>query len=571
MALTMPRPWLDPVTGIYYIRRRVPVELVNKIGKIVYKASLGTKDPIKAKRRFVERLAKLESSWANLRAGEAELTERQAHSLAAPIYDEWLTLHGENPSLQLAWHVELYPTLWTEELPPRFAMSAVEFFEFRKEQLRNGTLQEDEAWSYEPGVGLVEDVPADFYFYKSMRLACRAKAGELLQSNGLQVDHWSYWTLVKAVAAAYQRASLEIAREAEGYNIPSRSPVEQSAPQASISAAAAVSSARDKAGLENKGVTKVSITRILEDWWQESKAAGRKLATYQNYGNTVRSFIGFLKHDDASKVTAEDIIAFKDHRLSSPSQRTNKVPSAKTVKDGDLAALKTLFGWAAVNRRVPTNPAQGITIKIAKPRRVRPKGFTDSEARAILSAALDYEPGRERPCTAAAKRWVPWLCAFTGARVGEIGQLRRQDVRLEDERWVININPEAGTVKTDEARDVVVHPQVVELGFIQFVQKSAEGPLFLIPGKDGDVLGPLQGLKNRLAEFSRSIVPDPNVAPMHGWRHRFKTVGMEADIQMRVLDAIQGHAARSVSDRYGEITLGTKAAAIGKFPRIKIG
>ena len=42
------------------------------------------------------------------------------------------------------------------------------------------------------------------------------------------------------------------------------------------------------------------------------------------------------------------------------------------------------------------------------------------------------------------------------------------------------------------------------------------------------MLGPLQGLKNRLAEFAREIVTDPNVAPMHGWRHRFKTVGMEA-------------------------------------------
>jgi hypothetical protein len=46
----------------------------------------------------------------------------------------------------------------------------------------------------------------------------------------------------------------------------------------------------------------------------------------------------------------------------------------------------------------------------------------------------------------------------------------------------------------------------------------------------GDVLGPLQGFKNRLAEFARALVTDPNVAPMHGWRHRFKTVGMEAGI-----------------------------------------
>ena len=84
------------------------------------------------------------------------------------------------------------------------------------------------------------------------------------------------------------------------------------------------------------------------------------------------------------------------------------------------------------------------------------------------------------------------------------------------------------------------------------------------------MLGPLQGLKNRLGEFSRSIVSDPNVAPMHGWRHRFKTVGMEAGIPTRVLDAIQGHAPRTAAEGYGEVTIRTMAAAIERLPRIEV-
>ncbi len=60
---------------------------------------------------------------------------------------------------------------------------------------------------------------------------------------------------------------------------------------------------------------------------------------------------------------------------------------------------------------------------------------------------------------------------------------------------------------------------------------------------------------------SRSIVSDPNVAPMHGWRHRFKTVGMEAGIPTRVLDAIQGHAPRTAAEGYGEVTIKTMVAA----------
>lgn len=42
----------------------------------------------------------------------------------------------------------------------------------------------------------------------------------------------------------------------------------------------------------------------------------------------------------------------------------------------------------------------------------------------------------------------------------------------------------------NEAREVVLHPQVVELGFPAFVEALPEGPLFLTPAKSGDVLGP---------------------------------------------------------------------------------
>ena len=45
---------------------------------------------------------------------------------------------------------------------------------------------------------------------------------------------------------------------------------------------------------------------------------------------------------------------------------------------------------------------------------------------------------------------------------------------------------------------------------------------------------------------------------------------MEAGIAPRILDAIQGQAARSVADTYEDVTVNTMAAAIAKFPRIDI-
>ena len=47
----------------------------------------------------------------------------------------------------------------------------------------------------------------------------------------------------------------------------------------------------------------------------------------------------------------------------------------------------------------------------------------------------------------------------------------------------------------------------------------------------------------------------------------FKTVWRDAGLDPRVMDAIQGHAAKTVSDSYGEVTIKAQAAALAKFPR----
>jgi integrase len=204
--------------------------------------------------------------------------------------------------------------------------------------------------------------------------------------------------------------------------------------------------------------------------------------------------------------------------------------SLKTVRDTDIAALRSVFGWVVANRRIGSNPADGLKLKSAKAVRTRAKGFTAEEAKALLRQASGYvASAREHAKTAAAKRWAPWLCAYTGARVGEIVQLRRQDVRLRDDGvWIINITPEAGTVKDKEAREVVLHAHLAQLGFGDFVRGSKPGYLFLNAVVGKDIRGVWRSIKNRLTDFARVVVTDEKVAPNRGWRHAFKTIGREA-------------------------------------------
>src|SRR3954452_14596501 len=103
MAPPMPPPSRHHRTGIFWLRKRVPKELVPVLGQVEVTRSLETRDPAEAKRRFVQALSELEAQWANLRAGPRTLTEQDAHDMAAAVYDHWLEMHRREPSRQTFW------------------------------------------------------------------------------------------------------------------------------------------------------------------------------------------------------------------------------------------------------------------------------------------------------------------------------------------------------------------------------------------------------------------------------------------------------------------------------------
>ncbi len=207
-----------------------------------------------------------------------------------------------------------------------------------------------------------------------------------------------------------------------------------------------------------------------------------------------------------------------------------------------------------------------------KPQRTRPKGFTDDEAKAILTASLrDPETlGRMAEHNKQAVRWVPWICAYTGARVGEITQLRREDLIVEYGICCLRITPEAGTVKGGGYRTVPVHSHLIEQGLVEFIVSRPEGPIFFVPDADND--DPVKRASNagkKVCKWVRKSagVTDPRVQPNHGWRHRFKTLARDADMPHEYMNAIQGHAGGKAADDYGENTMKALYREIQKLPR----
>lgn len=127
------------------------------------------------------------------------------------------------------------------------------------------------------------------------------------------------------------------------------------------------------------------------------------------------------------------------------------------------------------------------TVRQAAPRRVRSReaGVTGAEAIAILrmSRACQAKPDErsripEKPAGVRAKQWVPLLAAFSGARVGELTRLRKEDFRQEGGRRVMRITPEAGTVEGRRHGDMLIHPRVIAEGLPAFIDAQPAAPPF---------------------------------------------------------------------------------------------
>ncbi|MBD9621473.1 site-specific integrase [Ensifer sp. ENS06] len=469
--------------------------------------SLRTRDPREAKERQAVALAYLDSVWQSLREGPKRLTQKQIVALAGEAYREIVSSFEDNPGS---------PEMWKQIVQLQMK-------------------------------GMAEDARQQWF---------GPTADQVLAKHRLVVDSDSRSVLIGAIGVAVSQASVRLAQNAGG----------DYSPDTVVTRFPAVELPKQSQTSKPLPKRSQTITGLAEGWWREAKEAGRSVSTHEAYQRVATQLSEFLGHDDARAVTEDDIIAFKDHRLS-------QGVSLKTIGGGDISGIRQLYAWGVDNRKVTHNPAEGVKVAKVKKKRTRDPGFTEAEALAILSDAFHHKSmGKASSHLSNARRWVPWLCAYSGARVGEMVQLRKQDIRQEDGLWIMRITPDAGTVKDGEYRDVPLHPHLIEQGFPEFVSKAATGHLFMkVFGETEKAQrGAWRTTKNRVRDFVREIVTDPEVQPNHAWRHRFRTVSRDLGVSRDISFAITGHDTKDEGDKYGTITNKAKAAALAKYPKYEV-
>lgn len=554
----MPRPVRRPNSSLHQFRRRVPEDVLARargravvipfptagseagfealatIGREI-NFSLRTRDPAIAKARNGIAVGHLEALWGAIRKGPQPLTHKQIIALSGEVYRRLAVEFEQDPGSREHWvAVKAFNRAAREgrvEQPPPLD----------PERIRDSF---DATSPWRPDItAALNALPAD---ERRRMMAMEHRFGFLtdwvLAARGVITDEESRRKLLIEVDRASTQAAVKLKGNADGNYSPD--------PNASRFPAWEMQS------VASRGPTpSLTFDQLFQRWQREAKPAASTITTWRGH---VRQFIQHLGHDDPRRVTRDDVVAFKDALIER---------GLKGVRDGQLATIKRLFGYGVDNGLFASNPAQGVKVARRRSAGDSKLPYTDEEVtRILLLANAETNPAR---------RWLPWLMALSGARVGEVAQLWGRRVTVKDDITVMKIAPaeDGGSLKNEGSeRAVPIHPAIIELGFLDFVRRKGDGPLFY--GRNGRPAArrspeggrhASKGVANRLAEWIRDQgFTDKRKSPNHAFRHWFKSACMRAGILESIADAIQGHAGDTVADVYRHADLQMKAEAIRK-------
>ena len=333
------------------------------------------------------------------------------------------------------------------------------------------------------------------------------------------------------------------------------------------------------AKLPERITPKLDVLQAFEEYAAKGGLkGGTKGPTAKRWRPKIKAFVEWLGHRDLSRMTTENAYAWSDHLIDEGYAR-------KSIRDVWIASLSATAGFMLERRRLTQNPFRGVKVRddvaekakqelIVQPRQ---KGFTASEAATILAATAATPSHLISVEMQAARRWLPWLCAYSGARVNELTSLYPRDITRDSASkvWCMVIKP--SLEKTSQWRTVPIHSHVIEQGFLRYVEERRKAglPLFYDParGRGGTAGNPqFKKVGERVGEWVRGLGIPIGVQPNHAWRHTFKSVARHVGMDREVEGFITGHRPKNANagHDYGDRWVATMAAEIEKYPRYKI-
>jgi site-specific recombinase XerD len=323
----------------------------------------------------------------------------------------------------------------------------------------------------------------------------------------------------------------------------------------------------------------LDFLRTFEEYATKGGLKGGKFGpTAKRWRPKIKAFCDFIGHRDLMRMTTSDGYKWVDHLIEKKFAR-------KSIRDVWIASLSATAGFMVERRKLDQNPFYRIRVrdedpsenteheKLKEPPR---KGFTPEEVTAILTATVATPSHLISAEMRAARRWLPWLCAYSGARVNELTSLYPGDISPGPKKIrCMIIKP--SLEKTAQWRVVPIHSHVIDQGFLKYVEerRRLNKPLFYDPdrsrgGKPGNPQ--FKKVAERIGEWVHGLGIPVGVKPNHAWRHLFKSVARHVKMDREVEGFITGHRPKdsNAGNDYGDRWIKTMSANIEKYPCYKI-
>lgn len=334
----------------------------------------------------------------------------------------------------------------------------------------------------------------------------------------------------------------------------------------------------------NRGSGGPRLSLVLADWIAEKARTNSWVEkTRDERKASVQAFIEICGDHPVGVYAKADAKRFKDVLFNIPPNAHKKMafknlglvaiaekaeaegtlkPTAKNVAL-KMDAVSSLFIWAKKNfDEVQTNPFEGLKPRVDTVAREERDPFSLDELKRIFRAPPFkgaksehhwLQPGSQT-LELSGKFWVPLVALYTGARLMEIVQLRRGDIQTLGDVTFFDVKGDGeNRVKTRSSnRRIPVHPTLVKAGFLEFVARVKNLDHRIFPdieiGHAKNRSGPASKLFARLIKAA-GVKRDKN--NFHSFRHTFEDACRDAEVDTAVMNALQGHAERGMSGRYG--------------------
>lgn len=531
----------------FWHRASIPVDIRGSYPKTEETFSLRTKDPHEAVIRVRKAAAEVDARFAAHRL-------QLARDLSPPV--------AELTKEQLARIEELYfAHLLQEDEEARLEGFAEE--DGIKPALPTPTFEEHADTAEDLGADarhLLARGKGDVFF--------RSEAEEVLTWDGLDVklaDQSSSWKLAqRAVQSATVKAQASIAARNRGDVVVTP----------------------EMTALPPKEAVGLLASSVRKKWIAERSKSRWVAKTKHEHEVWSQRFLDLVGDKPVGSYTKADGRTFKEALQQLP-PNWSKHPQLRELEMGKAAAraaemqlepmsdknvnklmnfVSAMWMWAARQYdEVQNSPFAGLKIETSHRAREERDPFTPQELTRIfrapiytgcLSAARWKEPG-PHVLSDSGRYWVPLISLFSGARLGEIVQLRTADVKEEQGVLYFSLDDEEEDQRLKNAnsrRRIPVHPELTRLGFVELLRKRrAAGSPRLFPdlemGKDGYYSSPFSKYFGR---FLRSIGAKAKKNAFHSFRHSFEDACLDAELPVELTNTLQGHGEDGMAARYGK-------------------